>query len=301
MRCALPALLCALLGCAATAYGDQVTMKTGYVIEGRVVDPEADPLLIEMPKGKIEVYKDMVESITLGEGEAEVGAPGGSAPEAEMSDEEPTPVPVINLRPTLANDEDADKYLTEVTAELERIVLRPEEAGVGEEALEQAYVDALGSVGERAAPKLREGLSSAPPRMGAHLLEALSKASPEEARAAAKDVLQTHVYPKAREKAVSLVAQEQGPERDALLEQAAKDAVWYVRSAAYREIGKDPSAPVLGKLGAGLLDDDEDVRAEVKQILKERTGQDIEKPEELEEWVRRQAPIAATEVPASRE
>lgn len=301
MRCALSALLAIFLGYAITAHADQVTMKTGYVIEGRVVDPEADPILIEMPKGKIEVYKDMVESIAIGEGEAEMDAPGTSGAEGELAKDEPTPVPVINLRPTLASDEDAEKYLTEVTAELERIVLRPEEAGVGEEVLEQAYVEALGSVGERAAPKLREGLTTAPPRMGAHLLEALSKASPEEARAAAKDVLQTHAYPKAREKAVSLVAQEQGPERDALLEQAAKDVVWYVRSAAYREIAKDPSAPVLGKLGAGLLDDDADVRTEVKHILKERTGQDMEKPEELEEWVRRQAPIAATEVPVSRE
>jgi len=285
------------------ALADQVTMKTGYVIEGRVLDPEADPLVIEMPKGKIEVYKDMVESVVIGEGEAEVSGGDGEGVDGEMLGEgaEAAPLPVINLRPTLETDEAAAAYVTEVTAELARIVLRPEEAAVGEEALEQAYVEALGNVGERAVPMLREGLTSAPPRMGAHLLEALAKASPEEAQSAAKEVLRSHAYPKAREKAVSLVAAEKGPERDALLEQAAGDAVWYVRSAAYREMAKEENAQVLGKLGAGLTDEDEDVRAEVKRLLKERTGQEMEKPEELEAWVARQAPISATEVSSAQE
>lgn len=295
-------LLLCTAGCLGVAFcpcasADQVTMKTGYVIEGHIVDPEADPLVIVMPKGKIEVYKDMVLSVVIGEGEAEESAGDGAGGEGEMAGEgQETPLPVINLRPTLETDEAAAEYVTEVTAELERIVLRPEEAAVGEEALEQAYVEALGNVGERAVPKLREGLMSAPPRMGAHLLDALAKASPEEGRSAAREVLRSHEYPKAREKAVALVAQEKGPERDALLEQAAKDAVWYVRSAAYREMAKEENVQVLGKLGAGLTDEDEDVRAEVKRLLKERTGQEMEKPDELEAWVRRQAPIAATEV-----
>lgn len=278
-------------------HADVITLKSGYVIEGHVTDPEADPIYIEMPKGKIAVYKDMIESVVIGSNlEGESGADGEMSAPGTEGEADPAPVPVIDLRPKIESDEDAEKYLTEVTAELERIVLRPEEAAVGEEALEPVYVQALADVGARAVPKLREGLKTSAPQMGPLLLDALAKADPAEARTAAKDVLQTHEYPRAREKAVALVGEEKGPERDALLEQAAKDTVWYVRSAAYREMAKEESAAALGKLGGGLLDEDEDVRAEVKRILKERTGQEMEKPEELQEWVTRQAPIAATEV-----
>jgi hypothetical protein len=216
---------------------------------------------------------------------------------------EAVPVPVINLRPELATDEDAVKYYTEVTAELERIVLRPEEAAVGEEALEPVYVEAIAGMGSRAAPLLREGIESSAPQMGQYLLEALAKASPADAREVAGDVLQTHEHPRAREKAVALIAQGEGPDRDAMLEKATADPVWYVRSAAYRELSgalnkEVPDTKALGKVAAGLADEDGDVQSAVRKILKEHTGQDFEKPEDWQAWAERQTPIAATEVKA---
>ena len=66
MTMRLLVLFAMLLSCAAV-YADIVTLTTGFVIEGRVVDAEADPVYVEIPKGKIAVYKDMIESIAIGD------------------------------------------------------------------------------------------------------------------------------------------------------------------------------------------------------------------------------------------
>lgn len=281
MRSLLPGIALLLAPFYATA--DIITLETGFVLEGKVVDPESDPVVVELPKGKIEIFQDMIRSIEFGAIEApEDDLEATASPEAE--EEATTPEPVINLRPAIENDEDLTRYFNEVAAELDRILARPEEAAPGEEDLEPIYVKALGDLGPRAGALIRERLATASPFLGEALLDALHQAAPEEAREAAREVIVTHEHPKARARAVGVIGATQGSERDSLLEKAAQDSVWYVRSAAYREMAKAEEPGALDKVAAGLADEDEDVRAEVRALLKQKTGEDFNN---LEDWAAR--------------
>lgn len=283
MRSLLSGIALLLAPWCATA--DIITLETGFVLEGKVVDPESDPVVVELPKGKIEIYQDMIRSIEFGAIESTEDDPAALV-SSEAEEEAQAPEPVINLRPAIENDEDLRRYFNEVAAELDRILARPEEAAPGEEDLEPVYVRALGDLGPRAGALIRERLANASPFLGEALLDALQQAAPDQAREAAREMVTTHEHPKARARAVAVIGATEGTERDALLEQAARDSVWYVRSAAYREMAKSRDSGALDKVAAGLADEDADVRAEVRALLKERTGETFET---LEQWTARKA------------
>ena len=294
MRSLLPGI--ALLVAPLYATADIITLDTGFVLEGKVVDPESDPVVVELPKGKIEIFQDMIRSIEFGAIESTEDDPSTLA-STEAEEEAPAPEPVINLRPAIESDEDLARYFNEVAAELDRILARPEEAAPGEEDLEPVYVRALGDLGPRAGALIRERLANASPFLGEALLDALHQAAPEEAREAAREVIVTHEHPKARARAVAVIGESLGAERDSLLDQAARDSVWYVRSAAYREMAKSEDSGALDKLAAGLADEDADVQAEVRALLKERTGETFDT---LEEWTARKAAEASEATTAAQ-
>lgn len=278
------------------AMADIITLDSGYTIEGKVVDPESDPVVVELPKGKVEIFQDMIRSIEFGAIESPEDDPTGpETPEAE--DEEPAPEPVINLRPVIESDNDLTRYFNEVAAELDRILGRPEEAAPGEEDLEPVYVKAVGDLGPRAGALIRQHLANASPFLGEALLDALHQAAPDQAREAAREMVTSHEHPKARARAVAVIGKSPGAERDALLEQAARDSVWYVRSAAYREMAESEDPAVMDKLAAGLDDEDADVRAEVRTLLKDRTGETFDT---LEEWAARKATEASEATAAAQ-
>lgn len=295
MRCLPSYMLAGLLLATPQAGADRITLKTGFVIEGKLLDAEADPVILQLPKGKIEVFQDMIESVEIIE-EGEMEEAGEVGLYHDLDEDEEIPVePLIQLRPSLQTEDDVLRHFNNVSAELERILTRPEETAPGEETLEAVYAQALGEIGPRAAPLLLQSLETGSPLMAATLLDALAVASPDDAQAAAKQVLSTHEHPRARERAVSLVASAPRDEATLLLDQARKDNVWYVRSAAYREIAKSDNEDALSVVAEGLADSDDDVKQEVRQMLQEKTGVDFETTEDWNTWqaAQKKAPVTA--------
>lgn len=265
-----------------------MVLENGNVLHGDIVDGEQDPLVLILPKGRISINRAMIAEWRYDDEDFQDLFPGMPTP-GNGDDESPT----IALDNAPTSDQEFEERYRALMEAITPLATNPEQALPSDLQMKDTYVSAIAALGERVTPRLKSTLTEGDPRLAPMMLKALGKADAAEGAQVAGELVQTHFDPEVREESIALIAGSERPDRNALLEEATTDQVWYVRSAAYEAMLDDWTTESLGKAVAGLEDADPDVRTIVQRTLEEGSGESFETVDEWRAWIE-----ADTEAPA---
>jgi len=273
----------ALLLAGATSVGaDTILLMNGNEVSGSIVDPNADPIVLLIPGGKVSFDLTEIQEIDIND----KGFQGKPKEPAEGTDAplEPTATaPSFADLPAPVTDEERSKRYDTIMSSINVITRSPEEATQEMRDRGDEYIAALGQLGPSVAPQLENTFRYGDVRQAGPMLEALKIADPARAEALAKEAID-HTHPEARAEAIRIVSESTGPDRAQILTKALNDPLPQNRLDALAGIAqtKDPSVALdAAKL---LTDASPEVQEQAIAALKAVTGESFTTAAEWQLW-----------------
>lgn len=274
-------VVCVLL-IVAPVSADTILLMNGNEISGTIVDPNADPIVLEVPGGTLSFELTEIQEIDIND-QGFQGKPKDASSQPPAASEQAVPTQIFADLPPPANDEERNKRYDILMNSLDVVTRSPEEATQEMLDREEEFIAALGRLGPAVAPQIEDTIRFGDVRQAAPMLEALQLAAPERAALVARDLIE-HTHPEARAEAIKVLASSTSADRAQLLTKALDDPLPANRLEALAGIAatKDPNVALdAAKL---LADPSPEVSQQVVATLQSLTGQSFATVAEWQQW-----------------
>ncbi len=281
-RIAIVLIAATLLGLSARAVADTLVLTNGTRVSGKIIDAEAEPIVLKIPKGKISYNHSEVAEIILDGAEFQAGTISGDTKKftAALAGMPAGPVEALDAQ-------DAARVLWYLD-ELDKVAVleadKCEDTGFNEERRE--LVSGLAGIGPGASPIIEQALQEGNPGNAPYYLAGLVEANPTRGAKVATQAVQTHGSASVREMAVKLLAEKNPAAHVATFTRAAQDQQGHVRFAALNGL-RDAADPAAAPTLAAALDDVAPRNRKTALLgLSEMAGKSFKTPEEARTWYR---------------
>ena len=238
-----------IVGLSLAAVADTIVLKNGSRVSGLVLDPNKNPVVLKIPKGKITYDHSEIAEIILdraqyhGHAIAGVTSRTNEVDEAAELEEAMAAIEAAEGKPL--SKEDVMRvlwYLREFDKIHEEDAENCKISGFDED--RQKLAAELGKLGPASAPIIERAIEKGNPEVVPFYMAGLMAANPERGAAVATEAITSHGRSTVRLMAINLLAQQDAKKHRVAIDRATKDTQGNVRFAALNALRetKDPAS-----------------------------------------------------------
>jgi HEAT repeats len=258
-------------------HADRIILKDGSVLSGTIVDPDANPVVIKIPGGKVRIDRDSFSDLLLEEETAlvEESREALEIQSYEETDEKSGNVLELDGEVVIRFNAYMDKIVPSEHAD-EDMSMTPER---------QHDFNQVVEMGPTVTPLLANKLAKKSGNGQVVALRAIEAIDGKKGEKLARSLAGKHANAEVREESLRILARSRSEKNAAVFESALKDTQGNVRAAAVESLGKSKDPKQVPNLVAALGDPVPSVRnAAEKALAKVVPDQKFKTEKEWRKW-----------------